>query len=139
MRLSNFYFAAKLHKEVAGSRPIHGGSIVATTAISIVLSRAMRLVIAQRDRAWMNLFFKYTGINMDRSPILVSTDEFVKYLENLNVRTSRGVIDVGKLELCSADFASLNPSIPHDDLISKINIMVNYIFSHKKNEFNQGN
>ena len=87
----------------------------------------------------MNLFFKYTGIHMERSPILGSTDEFVKYLENLNVQISRGVIDVGKLELCSADFASLYLSIPHEDLISKIRIMVNYLLSHKKNEFNQGN
>ena len=54
-------------------------------------------------------------------------------------RSPEGFIDVGKLELCSADFASLYPSIPHDDLISKIRIMVNYLFSHKKNEFNQGN
>ena len=80
----------------------------------------------------MNLIFKYTGIHTDRSPVLGSIDKFVKYLENLNVRVSRGVLDVGKLELFSADYASLYPSISHDDLISKTREMVDYLFSSKK-------
>jgi hypothetical protein len=58
--LPSLYMSSKMHKSVFGCRFIAGGSLVATTPVSKVVSVALRLLYPVYDILWTEMFWTYT-------------------------------------------------------------------------------
>jgi hypothetical protein len=69
-------------------------------------------------------FLQYTGIAIGSCPILSTTDDVIKHIEFLNTLGLRGVIDLRDTFVGSFDFANLYPSVVQDDVVNKVNSMV---------------
>jgi len=127
---SSLYLMPKLHKEkVVGKRAVAGGSYVATTCISQVLSRLLRACIPMCDLMTQELWFTFTGLVVPKSSIAATTDDVLAHVELLNGLVARQVIKKGE-ELSSLDFAALYPSVMHSDLLEKLRRVLQLSFAY---------
>jgi hypothetical protein len=132
------YASVKLHKpNKTGTRLISGGSSVATTPISKIVSVALRALYPSLDAMWFEMFIVYTGLRCPQTPILKTTDELTHFIENeLNPLCARGMFKADSTSVTSSDFEKLYPSVEQQDLCDKVAKVINFGFDAKTRFFN---
>jgi hypothetical protein len=122
--LPSLYMSSKMHKSIFGCRFIAGGSLVATTPVSKVVSVALRLFYPAYDTLWTEMFWTYTGRTVRSCPILTQTDSLIENLHEVNKWMARGWYAADTCKVGSSDFEQLYPSVQQEDLIDKVSKMV---------------
>ena len=127
-RLGHIYLSVKKHKKNHCARFIVGGSKLASTPLSKVVSIALREVMKTLRKIYSNMFMMRTGITLKESSILKDTDDFIEHLNELNNLKNQQYFNLQDFNVSAKDFTNLYPSPPHDDLQLQISKCINVAF-----------
>ena len=83
------------------------------------------------------MFLNYTGQRRPKCPILVTTDELLEQVREINQKHQSGEWDVSKWKLVSLDFTQLYPSIPILDLKRVLRELIDFLFERQRVEMNK--
>jgi len=115
--LPYLYWLPKLHKSPVGARFIAGSASCTTTKLSKVLTKALSL-ISQTLRTKDDELLAATGIR--RYIVIDGFEQFTGVFRKWH----RGLTPHPYRKLASGDFSTLYTTLPHDDLVDKIRLVI---------------
>ena len=130
--VSQIYGSPKFHKDKFGMRFISGGTNVATTIPSTVVSHCARTLIKFLDGVFADMFFQYTGAPAGASTILKSADEVIQHIDTLNRLADKNVINLEGAQVAALDFTKLYPSVTLSDLKKVLRKFIRFCFFRRK-------
>ena len=83
------------------------------------------------------MFLHYTGHRRTKCPVLVTTDELLEQVREINQEYQSGEWDVSKWKLASLDFTQLYPSIAIRDLKRALRELIVFLLERQRVEMNK--
>ena len=119
-RLPYLYWTPKLHKSPVKHRSIAGSSRCTTKQLSSLLTILLTVIKTGPER-YCSTITSHTGVN--NMWILKNSTNLLSSLSHLGVHRATSIQ--------TFDFSTLNTSIPHDLLKSRMNSIINNAFKYK--------
>ena len=83
------------------------------------------------------MFLCYTGQRSTKCPVLVTTDEVLVHVREINQERHSSEWGVSEWKLMSLDFTQLFPSIPIQDLKRALREQIELLFERQRVEMNK--
>ena len=124
-KLPFMYFTPKMHKIPPGHRFITVGTDTATSFLSKLLSKALKLMLKTQKNfsKYLNKYKVYNDYF-----IIENHDDVIKFMDNSNISGVRKSVQ-------SYDFKTLYTQIPHAQLKKNVKTFVHRVFQYKKKRF----
>ena len=112
------YWTPKMHKTAIGHRFIVASKKWSTKHISKAVSSIFKLIFHQIENFHKNEKFLK---NYNKFWVIQNVDPIIDILQKINKRKRAKTI-------ATYDFSTLYTNIPHDDLISKLSQLIDFVF-----------